>query len=285
MNELVDNIRAERPRAGRHFPHRGVRLVVKFCALCLSCGLVYLTLTRLQDHLTRNLYPVSAPPERSLTMSFTKNPTAVKIGNRIKQARKMAGLETQAKLLERIPDWSPSRLGNYESGISMPSPDDVMRLAQAVEASPCWILFGIGPIRANHRDVQAIRHQNLDYIVTQAKRERGGLPALLKALGLARKRLDELLSNPFTAIPDRIARRAESYLKKTPGWLDEQHVESDPLCLTFPADIRELMTIFSELNAFDRARLLAIGRVFAESKAKELSQREREKLCAGVPLR
>ena len=80
-----------------------------------------------------------------------KNPTAVQIGQRIKQARKMSGMDTAETLLEKIPEWKRSRLGNYEAGISTPSPDDVRQIASATGASPCWIMFGAGPIRATGR--------------------------------------------------------------------------------------------------------------------------------------
>ena len=66
-----------------------------------------------------------------------KNPTAIKIGNRIKQARKMAGFATAAALNEHLEDWSASRLGNYEAGISIPSPDDIERIANITGSSPC----------------------------------------------------------------------------------------------------------------------------------------------------
>jgi hypothetical protein len=45
-------------------------------------------------------------------MTDKKNPTAIQIGQRIKQARRMAGFDTAAKMLSQIPDWSNSRLGN-----------------------------------------------------------------------------------------------------------------------------------------------------------------------------
>jgi len=192
-----------------------------------------------------------------------KNPTAIKIGNRIKQARKMAGLETQASLLEKIPAWSSSRLGNYESGISMPSPDDVMIIAEAAESSPAWLMFGIGPIRSAHRDIQAIRHQNLVFISEQLASERGKLTGFLKAIGISRKKLNDHIDNPFFEIQGRLSRRAEQFLKKPAGWFDEQHIESDPLCVSFPDDLRELMSIYSELEKKDRQRLLDIARVFA----------------------
>ena len=192
-----------------------------------------------------------------------KNPTAVKIGNRIKQARKMAGFNTAAQLNEHLPDWSASRLGNYEAGISTPAPDDIERIAAITGSSPCWITFGIGPIRASSRDLQAIRHQNLSFLVEDLKKTPTKLRSLLQTLGVSRKKIDELIDNPFTPIQDRYARRCEKFLNKPKGWMDEQHVESDPLCMNFPQDLRELMSIFSELDVEDRKKLLAIAKVFS----------------------
>ena len=51
-------------------------------------------------------------------MADKKNPTAVQIGQRIKQARRMAGFDTAAQLLAHITERGPGRLGNYEAGIS-----------------------------------------------------------------------------------------------------------------------------------------------------------------------
>ncbi len=140
-----------------------------------------------------------------------------------------------------------------------------MRIAEAVEVSPAWIMFGVGPIRASQRDVQAIRHQNLVYVSDQLARERGKTTRFLNALGISRKKFNDHIDNPFFVIQERLARRAEKYLKKPLGWFDEQHVESDPLCLTFPEDLRELMSIFSELHKGDRERLLRVARVFADT--------------------
>ncbi|MDH5325307.1 MAG: helix-turn-helix domain-containing protein [Gammaproteobacteria bacterium] len=196
-------------------------------------------------------------------MSDKKNPTAVKVGSRIKQARKMAGFTTAAQLNEHFRDWSASRLGNYEAGISIPSPDDIERIAEVTGSSPCWITFGIGPIRSGHRDIQAIRHQNLSYLVSQTKQTKARYLELLKTLGLAPNKLQDLLDNPFEPIIDRYARRCEKFYSKPKGWIDEQHVESDPLCMNFPEDIRELMSIYSELGVTDRQRLLNIARVFS----------------------
>jgi len=176
----------------------------------------------------------------------------------------MAGFDTAAQLLEKIPDWGSSRLGNYEAGISLPSPDDVKVIAEKTDASPCWIMFGSGPIRASGRDTQAIRHQNLVATFEQARAPRGQLTPLLKAIGLSRKKLDEHIANPFLVITDRLVRRCEQYLKKQKGWMDEQHVETDPVCASFPEEMRRLMMIYSELPAKERRRLLRVIEALSE---------------------
>ena len=193
-----------------------------------------------------------------------KNPTAVQIGQRIKQARKMAGFDTAAQLLEKIPDWGTGRLGNYEAGISLPSPDDVKTIAQVTDASPCWIMFGLGPIRATGRDVQAIRHQNFVYLFENCKTQKGTVPRFLKAIGLSRNKLDEHIDNPFLTIPPRIARKCEKFAGKPVNWLDEQHVESDPVCAAFPEDMRRVMEIFSGLSQEKRKLFLGIAEVFGQ---------------------
>ncbi len=198
-------------------------------------------------------------------MADRKNPTAVQIGQRIKQARKMAGFDTAAQLLARIPEWGTGRLGNYEAGISVPSPDDVKIISKVTDSSPCWIMFGLGPIRATGRDIQAIRHQNFVYIFENTKAHRGGITKFLKGIGLSRKKVDEHINNPFQTIPDRTARKCEKFAKKSLGWLDEQHVESDPVCAAFPEDMREVMEIFSGLDNGKREMFLKMARIFDTS--------------------
>jgi len=197
-------------------------------------------------------------------MADKKNPTAIQIGQRIKQARKMAGFDTAAQLLEQIDDWGTGRLGNYEAGISIPSPDDIKTISDATGSSPCWIMFGHGPIRSTGRDIQAIRHQNFVYIFESCKIKKGAMTRFLKAIGLSRKKVDEHLNNPFLSISDRIARKCEKFAKRTVGWIDTQHVETDPICAAFPEDMQRLMMIYSELPESDQKRLLKLAEVFSE---------------------
>lgn len=197
-------------------------------------------------------------------MADNKNPTAVQIGQRIKQARKMADFDTAAQLLKKIPDWGTGRLGNYEAGISLPSPDDVKTIANITGSSPCWIMFGLGPIRSSGRDVQAIRHQNFVYIFEDWKNQKGEVTSFLGAVGLSRKKIDDYINNPFMVIPDRVARKCEKYASKKKGWLDEQHVESDPVCAAFPEDMRLVMEIYSSMTDEKRETFLRVAKAFLE---------------------
>ncbi len=65
----------------------------------------------------------------------------------------------------------------------------------------------------------------------------------LKEIKLEQGTLDVLLDKSFEPISDELARRFENQLRHPTGWMDERHVEHDPLCLSFPDDIRELMTL------------------------------------------
>ena len=198
-------------------------------------------------------------------MSETKNPINVQIGQRIKQARKMAGFATAAQLLEKIKDWGTGRLGNYEAGISQPSPEDILKIATLTHTSPCWIMFGLGPIRSNNRDVQAIRHQNLSHLVDQMTQKRGTLTRFLKAIGISKHKLQQYLDNPFLTLPDKIARLCEAHCRYPTHWMDEQHVETDPLFLSFPEDMRTLMTLYSNFSENERQKLLAIAEILSNS--------------------
>ncbi len=194
-------------------------------------------------------------------MADNKKPSAIQIGQRIKQARKMAGFDTAAQLLDKIPDWGTGRLGNYEAGISLPSPDDVKIISTVTDSSPCWIMFGLGPIRSTGRDIQAIRHQNIEYIYDSCKSQRGALTKFLKAVGYSKLKMEEFINNPFKSIPDKLSRKSEKFANKTRGWLDEQHVESDPVCAAFPEDMRQIMEIFSNLSEDKRKKLLQIANI------------------------
>lgn len=195
-----------------------------------------------------------------------KNPWAVNVGGRLQQARQMANFTSLDLLLEQLPsEWHDkrSRFTNYEAGISLAPPDIVIMIAEATNCSACWIMFGSGPIRDNGRDIQAVRHQNLEFMVDELRQAKK-LTGLYKGIGLSRHKVDEYIQDPFKKIEDRLSRKIEKHLKLTSGWMDEQHIENDPVCRSFPDDLRELMTLYSNADQKKRQMLMKIARVIID---------------------
>ncbi|MEJ2621124.1 MAG: helix-turn-helix transcriptional regulator [Candidatus Thiodiazotropha sp.] len=200
----------------------------------------------------------------SIGQSRSKDPVAIKIGKRIAQARKMAGFKTAKAFREKLPKWPENRLSWYEAGYSMPHPTHVEIIARITGTSACWIMFGLGPIRSGERDLQAVRHQNLVFLFRQA--EEAGAEAIsefLLAVRLDVGQLADYIDNPFKHIGERFARSIEKANQRPVKWLDEQHIESDGLCGSFPDDLRELMTIYSEMDERGRKMLIEMAQTMS----------------------
>ena len=170
----------------------------------------------------------------------------------------MAGFETITSLSERFPDWSERRLGNYENGTSLPNPLDILRISKETNTSPCWISFGIGSIRSSDRDHQAIRYQNFSHLYERLNKSEQ--LAFRKALKLKPREINNYLENPYLKITDTLCRKIENYLAKPKGWMEQQHVDMDGLSDFFPDDVKELLSIYSNLDSHGRAMLLEISR-------------------------
>jgi hypothetical protein len=199
------------------------------------------------------------------TTSRSKDPVAVKIGKRIAQARKMAGFKTAREFRQKLPRWPENRLSWYEAGYSMPHPSDVETIARVTGTSACWILFGLGPIRSGERDLQAVRHQNLVYLYREAETSSAReFAEFVTSLQLEAEKVADHIDNPFKHIGERLARRIDKAGGKPRKWLDEQHVESDGLCGSFPDELRELMTIYSELDDKGKQMLLSLARTLSD---------------------
>ena len=202
--------------------------------------------------------------KKEFSVSRIKDPVAIKIGKRIAQARKMAGFKTARDFRRKLPRWPQNRLSWYEAGYSMPHPRDVETIAAATGTSACWIQFGLGPIRSGERDLQAVRHQNLVYLYREAE-ESSAMSDFVDGLQLSAGQVADHVDNPFQRIGERLARRIEKVGGRPRRWLDEQHVESDGLCRSFPDDLRELMTIYSEMDEKSKRMLMSLARtMFAE---------------------
>lgn len=146
----------------------------------------------------------------------------------------------------------------------MPHPSHVETIARTTGTSACWIMFGLGPIRSGERDLQAVRHQNLVFLFQEAQeRGSGSFSRLLTGVKLQARQLADYIDNPFKHIGERLARSIEKASGRPHRWLDEQHVESDGLCGSFPDDLRELMTIYSELDGKGRMLLIEMARLMS----------------------
>lgn len=202
-----------------------------------------------------------------MSRKITTNEHKKIVGERIRQARQMAGFNTIASLTECFPDWSERRLGNYENGTSLPNPLDILRISKETKTSPCWITFGIGSIRSSDRDLQAIRYQNFSHLYE--KMNKSEQLELRKAIKLKPKEVSHHLDNPYFKITETMCYKIERHLKKSKGWMEQQHVEMDGLCDFFPEDVKELLSIYSNLDSDARAMLLDISRTVKTYKKKD----------------
>lgn len=210
--------------------------------------------------------PGSGNKKRTTGSSAKKKETvAIKIGQRIKQARKMAGFKAAKDLNVGLMKhgWSASRLGNYEAGVSLPGPEEIRLIAELTDTSECWIYFGVGPIRSRARDIQAVRYQNLTAVINQLDSNPAAYETFLSRARATETSLSRYLTNPMKKIGERQAHTFEKALDKPTGWFDEQHVENDPLCNRFPEELRELMMLYSEQDEKGRKLLLEMAKTIS----------------------
>ncbi|MGD8913132.1 MAG: helix-turn-helix transcriptional regulator [Candidatus Thiodiazotropha sp.] len=184
------------------------------------------------------------------------NPTYVKIGKRIRQARRMAKITNSRELSLRL-GWSGGRINNFELGISSPGPDETERLCKELNAEPAWVTYGVGSPRASA--VYTTRYRNLMAAIDEAE-TKAELEALLESLKLTIDRLEKLRANPLKKIPDVMARRCEKYLSKPRGWLDETRIE-ETYCEPLPQDMRNLLQVYVKLSDKDKGKLYEMAKV------------------------
>jgi transcriptional regulator with XRE-family HTH domain len=63
------------------------------------------------------------------------------LGQRIRQARKRERLISQGQLAELV-GLSMNTINRYERGHRSPTVEEVVRIAEALDCDPCWILTG-----------------------------------------------------------------------------------------------------------------------------------------------
>jgi transcriptional regulator with XRE-family HTH domain len=184
------------------------------------------------------------------------NPTYVKIGKRIRQARLMAKESNSRQLSQRL-GWSAGRINNFELGVSTPGPEETQILCEALKTNPAWVTYGVGSPRTS--DLDSTRYRNLMTAVEEAEAS-AELLVLLAALKLSVERLEKLRANPFKKIPDTMARRCERHLNKPRGWLGASRIE-DRYCEPLPPDMRDLLDLYVQLSKDDRRKLYEMGRI------------------------
>lgn len=168
------------------------------------------------------------------------------IGKRIRLARDMAGL-TQKDLVRLEPEKlgeNPSIISNWENGKHKPDHDQIEAIARSTGTSPSWILMGYGPICSGNRDIQAIRHQNLNFRWTELDFSDSGNGS---QQSISLQEVIGYLCDPKCHIKDETARRFEQALGKPDRWMDEQHVDHDPVLQSLPDGIREILNFYSEM--------------------------------------
>lgn len=168
------------------------------------------------------------------------------MGKRIRLARQMAGL-TQEQLIKKVLNsrGNKSTVSNWENGRHCPDRRQIESIACVTGTSPSWIERGHGPISTENRSVQAIRHQNLSFRWHELTFSEMRVPSHYEHL--SEEQILAYLCDPETTIPDEAAREFEQAIGKPGGWMDEQHVENDPVLSALPEEAREILDIYSEL--------------------------------------
>ena len=194
------------------------------------------------------------PGKSSIGSKTLRNPLYQKIGKRIRQARLMAS-ETNSRDLSIRLGWSGGRIHNYESGLSTPGVDETLQFCQAVGVDPSWITYGVGAPRPT--DLHSVRYRKFIDTLDEAEKQ-GSLEEYLAAIKLPIERMRKFRNNPYSKIPDAMARRCEKYQRQRRGWIDEATVNSlnDP---DSSVEIQDLLLLYTKLSVQDKKKFYAIG--------------------------
>ena len=188
-----------------------------------------------------------------------RNPQYVKIGKRIRQARLMARESNSRELSLRL-GWSAGRIHNYETGLSTPGVDETLQFCAALNIDPGWLTYGIGAPRP--AEMHSNRYRKFIDALDQAEKK-GILPEYLESVKLSLERMRKFRNNPYTKIPDVMARRCEKFLGKRRGWIDAPPEGAEP-GLYLSEDMQDLLTLYAQLTPRDRKKFVTIGQVLLD---------------------
>ena len=195
----------------------------------------------------------------AVASSGKRNPLYVKIGKRIRQARLMAR-ETNSRDLSTRLGWSGGRLHNYETGLSTPGVDETLQFCDFVGVEPSWITYGVGAPRP--AELHSPRYRNFIYALDTAEKE-GYLEEYLATIKLPIERMRKFRNNPYSNIPDLMARRCEKYLGQSRGWIDRSSMtgETRP---QLSEDIQALLVLYESLTPQNRSKFYAMGQLLLD---------------------
>jgi transcriptional regulator with XRE-family HTH domain len=194
------------------------------------------------------------PGKSSIESKTLRNPLYQKIGKRIRQARLMARESNSRDLSIRL-GWSGGRIHNYESGLSTPGVDETLQFCQAVGVDPSWITYGVGAPRPV--ELHSMRYRKFIDTLDQAEKQ-GNLEEYLAAVKLPIERMRKFRNNPYSKIPDVMARRCEKYLGQRRGWIDKATV-SPQTHPNLSDDIQDLLLLFAKLSPRAKKQFYDIG--------------------------
>ncbi len=131
-----------------------------------------------------------------------------KLGRRIRQARIAAGYRIVADLSILFPDWSTTRIGNYEGGVSYPNPLDLLRIAEATSSNPCWLYFEKGSMFRDDLTIHDIRRINFVRIYNALRnQEKAQFPSLLK---ISKRELKKIMDGKPNNLTSSLCRKIEN---------------------------------------------------------------------------
>jgi len=198
---------------------------------------------------------ISAPTKNN----GKRNPLYVKIGKRIRQARLMAR-ETNSRDLSIRLGWSGGRIHNYETGLSTPGVDETLQFCESIGVEPSWITYGVGAPRP--AELHSARYRNFIDALDNAEKE-GFLEDYLVAIKLPIERMQKFRNNPYTKIPDVMARRCEKYLGQRRGWIDESSIDSE-IRHYHSEDIQDMLVLYESLTPQNKKKFYAMGQLLLD---------------------
>jgi hypothetical protein len=107
--------------------------------------------------------------------------------------------------------------------------------------------------------LHSARYRHFIDALDDAEKE-GYLEEYLAAIKLPLERMQKFRNNPYTRIPDVMARRCEKYFGHRRGWIDESPGDGE-MRPNLTVDVQELLVLYASLTAKDKKKFHAMGQL------------------------